>query len=204
MTETLLRRLGGQAGIALPMVIGMMLIFTISVGAVIAYSSGSQHDTDAQKKGQAAHHAAEAALATAISTLASASDPRVATVLPPCSAPVEVDPGPPLTQTLTLTLPAGCRRPVGETAGSNSLWCTVSVSTYRFQLYRKVGGGCDNTGKKYADYLTQGTFIVPSTNPSTELKTLSVTFPVDPNSSATTPNIYRLSDDIVLRNTVRS
>jgi hypothetical protein len=94
VTEKYLRRLRGQAGMALPIVIGMMLIFTISLGAVIVYSSGSQHDADAQKKGQAAHHAAEAALATAISTLASAPDPRVATALPPCNAPVEVDPDP--------------------------------------------------------------------------------------------------------------
>jgi hypothetical protein len=90
----LFRRLTDERGLALPMVIGMMLFFSIAVGTVVVYSSGSQHDADAQKKGQYANAAAEAALATAISVLATASDPRVSTVLPDCSSPVPLDPQP--------------------------------------------------------------------------------------------------------------
>jgi prepilin-type N-terminal cleavage/methylation domain-containing protein len=187
------RRLRNQSGYTLTELIVTMSILGIVLGGLTQlFSAGLRAETDV-----AFRHQAQSEARNALSYLRQEAH---------CASAVSYvdNPGPPLTQTLTLSLPAGCRRPVGETAGSNSVWCTVSVSTYRFQLYRKAGGGCDNTGKKYADYLTQGNFIVPSTSPSTELRTLSVTFPVDPNSSATTPNIYRLSDDIVLRNTVRS
>jgi hypothetical protein len=113
--------------------------------------------------------------------------------------------GSPLVQSLTLALPAGCFRPVGETAGTPVTWCTVSITSSRFQLYRKSGSTCDSTGKPYADYLTSGVVFPSYTAPSTSgLGTLSVDFTVDPNSQTTSPNAYRLTDDIVLRNTIRS
>lgn len=84
------RVLRGERGLALPMVIGMMMIFAIAVASVIAQTSGSQRAADSQKKGQYANGGAEAALATAISVLATAPDPRVSSALPGCGTPTAV------------------------------------------------------------------------------------------------------------------
>jgi prepilin-type N-terminal cleavage/methylation domain-containing protein len=113
--------------------------------------------------------------------------------------------GSPATQTLTLALPAGCFRPAGETAGTPSSWCTVYVSANRYQLYRKSGSTCDSSGKLFADYLTSATVFPSYTAPSaSSLGSLNVSFNVDTNSQTLSPNAYRLTDDIVLRNTTRS
>lgn len=105
--------------------------------------------------------------------------------------------------TVTLTLASGCP------SGSGSVtWCTVSVATDRFQLYRKTGGTCDSSGKLYADYLnpTGATSCPPNmcvfsyTAPTaTSRAKLHVELPVDV-VPADTQAAYRLVDDLVLRN----
>ena len=52
---------------------------------------------------------------------------------------------------VTLTLPTQCPTSGGNTTVS---WCTVSVGTNRWALYRKPGASCDATGVKWADHLT--------------------------------------------------
>jgi hypothetical protein len=74
-----------QHGFAMPMVIVMMMVFSVGIVSVVMYTSSSQSATDAQKKGAYAHAAAEAALATAISVLGQSTDPTVSTLLPQCT-----------------------------------------------------------------------------------------------------------------------
>ena len=88
----MLRRLRSQRGQALPLVIACMAVFSISVGAVMVYSSGSQRQADSQKKATKAEAAAEAALATADSVLYNTAwaNPLNPAALPSCT----VSPGP--------------------------------------------------------------------------------------------------------------
>jgi prepilin-type N-terminal cleavage/methylation domain-containing protein len=108
------------------------------------------------------------------------------------------------TSSMTLTLPTGCFRPASETPGTPSTWCTVLVSTNRYRLYRKAGATCDSTGKLFADYLTNANPFTPTKQTTSSLGILSVQFVIDTNSQTTSPNAYKLIDDIVLRNTTRS
>jgi prepilin-type N-terminal cleavage/methylation domain-containing protein len=109
------------------------------------------------------------------------------------------------TNSIQLTLPSGCFRPASETAGTPSTWCTVLVATNRYALYRKSGATCDNTGKLFADYLTSANVFKPyAPVVGSSLGYLNVQLVVDTNSQSTSPNAYRLTDDIVLRNTSRS
>jgi prepilin-type N-terminal cleavage/methylation domain-containing protein len=188
------RRLRGEGGYTLTELIVTMSILGIVLGGLTQlFSSGLRAETDV-----AFRHQAQSEARNALSYLRQEAHCASGATWTAAS-------GSPPVQTLTLALPAGCRRPVGETAGAPVTWCTVSVSAYRFQLFRKPGSTCDSTGKRYADYLTSGAVFPSYTAPSsTGLGTLTVSFPVDPSSSTTSPNIYRLSDDIVLRNTVRS
>ena len=96
----MLRRLfqrDGERGQALPMVIGAMVVFGISVGTVMVYTSSTQRAADAQKKATRADAAAEAALATADSVLATAAavNPLATTDLPNCATPQSLATPPP-------------------------------------------------------------------------------------------------------------
>jgi prepilin-type N-terminal cleavage/methylation domain-containing protein len=108
---------------------------------------------------------------------------------------------------VTITLPSYCK------TGSGSVtWCTRSVATNRYALYRVVGSTCTG-GIKWADYL------VPSSSASvcsgalcifnytaqstTSLAKLGVDFPVNVKPSKTV-DLYELKDDLVLRNSSRS
>jgi prepilin-type N-terminal cleavage/methylation domain-containing protein len=97
---------------------------------------------------------------------------------------------------VTLTLGNYCRTGQGDFT-----WCTVSLGTLRWGLYRKAGTTCNATGTKLADYITAAT-IFAYVPPSAEMRArLSVDLPVDvrPGSAAA----YRLQDAFVLRNTLR-
>lgn len=100
---------------------------------------------------------------------------------------------------VTLSLPTQC-----PTAGGNSqiTWCTVSVSTNRWALYRKPGATCDTTGVRWADYLTASTIFQYQAASTDELARLRVRFPVDVKTDDATP-VYSLCDRLVLRNSLR-
>jgi prepilin-type N-terminal cleavage/methylation domain-containing protein len=108
---------------------------------------------------------------------------------------------------VTLTLPSYCK------TGSGSItWCTRSVATNRYALYRVVGSTCTG-GVMWADYLTPTTSaticsgalcIFNYTAQSlTSLANLKVDFPVNLRPSKSV-ELYELTDDIVLRNSTRS
>jgi type II secretory pathway pseudopilin PulG len=108
---------------------------------------------------------------------------------------------------VTLTLPSYCK------TGSGSItWCTRSVATNRYALYRVVGSTCTG-GVKWADYLTPtSTATVCSgalcifnytAQSISSLADLKVDFPVNVRPSKSV-ELYELIDDIVLRNSTRS
>jgi Tfp pilus assembly protein PilW len=104
---------------------------------------------------------------------------------------------------MTETLPSQC------SSSASITWCTVSVSSYRYKLYRKVGTSCDSTGTLMADYLTTANAFAFTAQSSTSLAKLSVNFPVNIkplNGAGTfqTKGQYTLADDIYLRNSSRS
>lgn len=108
---------------------------------------------------------------------------------------------------VTITLPSYCK------TGSGSItWCTRSVATNRYALYRVVGATCTG-GIKWADYLAPSAgasvcsgalCIFNYTAQSTSsLAKLAVDFPVNVKPSKTV-DMYELKDDLVLRNSSRS
>ncbi len=110
---------------------------------------------------------------------------------------------------VVLTLPTYCKTYSGSTSVT---WCTRSVATNRYALYRVDGSTCTG-GIKWADYLTPtSTATVCSgalcafnytAQSTSSLAKLHIDFPVNvkPARSAAT---YELIDDLVLRNSTRA
>jgi prepilin-type N-terminal cleavage/methylation domain-containing protein len=99
---------------------------------------------------------------------------------------------------VTLSLPSYC-----PTGNGSVTWCTVSLGTSRYGLYRKAGAACDSTGVRWADHLTSANVFSYTAQSSTSLAKLSVDFPIDAKPSRTV-DTYELKDDIVLLNSTRS
>jgi hypothetical protein len=165
----------------------MSILSIVLAGLTQLFASGIRAESDV-----ALRHQAQGEARGALSYLRREAHCASAASAPPAS-------GSPPVQTLALTLPAGC-----PTGSGTVTWCTVNVSSNRFRLYRKPGAVCDTAGKLYADFLTSGAPFTVTNQSASSLAILSVTFPVDPNSATTSPNVYQLADDLVLRNTVRS
>ena len=183
MTGRCVRRLlplRGQSGYALTELLTVLVILTIVLGGLMAlFVSATRAEVDMQKRFEAQQEARLAmdALRREVHC-ASAVTPTV--------------PSP----TVTLTLPSGCPSSFGSTSVT---WCTVSVGTSRYELYRTPGTTC-GSGKRYADYLTLA-IAFSYTAPTTESRAkLHVEFPVDIDLGDTIPS-YTLTDDLVLRNT---
>lgn len=101
---------------------------------------------------------------------------------------------------ITLTLPTYCRAGTGT-----SKWCTVGFngSTTRFRLWRSAADPCgDAADRLYADYLTSGTIFNYVVQSSASLGQVHIELPVDINPSK--PGSYKLTDDLVLRNSLRT
>jgi prepilin-type N-terminal cleavage/methylation domain-containing protein len=101
----------------------------------------------------------------------------------------------------SITIVLGGRCP-SASGGTTVSWCTTGSGT-RYALYRLVGVTCDATGKKAVDYLTSGTIFTFAPQSPTSLAVLSVTLPVNTRPASGLPD-YRLTDDIVLRNSSRA
>jgi prepilin-type N-terminal cleavage/methylation domain-containing protein len=99
---------------------------------------------------------------------------------------------------VTLNLPSYC-----PTGNGSVTWCTVSLGTSRYGLYRKAGAACDSTGVRWADHLTSASVFSYAAQSTTSLAKLSVDFPVNVKPSRTV-DTYELKDDIVLLNSTRS
>lgn len=101
----------------------------------------------------------------------------------------------------TITITLGTRCPTAG-AGTTVSWCTSGSGT-RYRLYRLTGSTCNSTGPKAVDYLTSGTVFSYAAQSTSSLAILSVTLPVNTNPASGRPD-YRLTDDIVLRNSTRA
>jgi prepilin-type N-terminal cleavage/methylation domain-containing protein len=99
---------------------------------------------------------------------------------------------------VTLSLPSYC-----PTGNGSVTWCTSSLGTSRYGLFRKTGAACDSTGVRWADHLTNANVFTYAAQSTTSLAKLSVDFPVNVKPSRTV-DTYELKDDIVLRNSTRS
>jgi prepilin-type N-terminal cleavage/methylation domain-containing protein len=117
---------------------------------------------------------------------------------------------------VTITLPSWTN-PDGTTGhcktGSGSVtWCTRSLSTNRYALYRVVGATCSG-GVEWADYLVPSSTATVcggalcifnyTAQSTTSLAKLHVDFPVNVRPSKSV-ELYELVDDLVLRNSTRS
>jgi hypothetical protein len=98
---------------------------------------------------------------------------------------------------VTLSLPSFC-----PTGNGSVTWCTASLGTSRYGLFRKTGAVCNSTGIRWADHLTSANVFAYAAQSSTSLAKLSVDFPVNVKPKRTV-DAYELKDDIVLRNSVR-
>ena len=113
------------------------------------------------------------------------------------------------TSSITFTLPSYCKTYSGN---ASVTWCTRSVSTNRYALYRVNGATCTG-GVKWADYLApsataaicSGALCVFNYTAQTtsSLGKLHIDFPINVKPSRTV-DTYELTDDLVLRNTTRS
>jgi prepilin-type N-terminal cleavage/methylation domain-containing protein len=119
---------------------------------------------------------------------------------------------------VTITLPTWTN-PDGTSShcrtGSGSItWCTRSVATNRYALYRVVGSTCTG-GVKWADYLVPTSSAATCGSPAalcvfsytaqslTSLAKVHIDLPVNVKPSRT-GDLYELADDVVLRNSSRS
>jgi prepilin-type N-terminal cleavage/methylation domain-containing protein len=113
------------------------------------------------------------------------------------------------TSAVTLTLPSYCKTYSGSTSVT---WCTRSIATNRYGLYRVNGATCSG-GVKWADYLIPTSTatvcggslcaFVYTAQTTTSLGRLHIDFPVNVKP-ARTVDTYELIDDLVLRNGTRS
>jgi prepilin-type N-terminal cleavage/methylation domain-containing protein len=100
----------------------------------------------------------------------------------------------------SITVVLGSRCPFA--GGSTVNWCT-QASGSQWALYRRVTSTCDTNGTKLVDYLTTGSVFTVTPSSSSTLAYVSVDLPIDTMQPSGLPD-YRLSDDIVLRNSTRS
>lgn len=101
----------------------------------------------------------------------------------------------------SITITLGSRCP-SAAQGTTVSWCTVGTGS-RFVLYRLAGATCDNSGRRTVDYLTTGTVFTFVPQTASSLAVLSVALPVNTRPASGLPD-YRLTDDIVLRNSTRA
>ncbi len=180
-----MNRLGGESGYSLIEALVVMVIMTTVMGAITSlFVAGADSELDMNRRFQA-QQTARLALDKIRREIHCAN---VAVTSPTTGAATSVK----------LTLPSQCKAGTGDIS-----WCTVSVSTNRFALYRKLGATCNATGTKWADYLTSGSLFEYAPQRTTSLARLQVKFPVDMNLRDSQP-AYSLCDQIVLRNSDRT
>lgn len=80
-------------------------------------------------------------------------------------------------------------------------WCAVANGP-QWRLYRKAGGTCDSAGKLYSDYLTTSSVFTYTASSSASLAFVGVDLRVNAHT-AQSRHAFRLTDTIVLRNSLR-
>ncbi len=191
MTHRLLRQLGRERGYSLVEMLIVMAILGVVMGSLTTVF------VQATNAEQGMNDRFQAQLTARLALDKMRREVHCASVATPAGSASSV----------TLTLPSYCK------TGSGSItWCTRSVATNRYALYRVVGSTCTG-GVKWADYLTptasatvcSGALCIfnYTAQSLTSLADLKVDFPVNLRPSKSV-ELYELTDDIVLRNSTRS
>ena len=178
--RSLRRRFAEEAGYTLVEMITVMVILGIVLaGLTTMFHAGMTAEVRANRELQAQQNA-RAALDKIRRELH-------------CASAISGAPNGTAVASVTVTLPAAC-------SGSDAsvTYATESVATSRWKLTRTAGA----TTTSVADYLTSSTVFTYYVPASGSLGRLRVDFPVnlDPADAGT---LWRLQDDIVLRNTSR-
>ena len=188
------RRLGAQGGYTLVEMLTVLLILGVvmaSLTTVLASATNADADMNNRFQAQQATRLALDKLRREVHCSSAATPTGT------------------ITSSITLTLPTYCKTYSGSTSVT---WCTRSVSTIRYALYRVNGPTCAG-GVKWADFLAptstaavcSGALCVfnYTAQSTSSLAKLHVDFPVNPKP-ARTVDAYELVDDLVLRNSSRS
>ena len=198
-----LRRLRGEGGYSLIEMLTVMVIMGVVMSSLTTvFVSASNSETDMNNRYQAQ-------LTARLALDKMRREVHCAKVATPAAV------GATSSVTLTLSWTQSDGTTFSCKTGSGSVtWCTRSVATNRYALYRVVGSTCTG-GVKWGD------FLVPSTGASTcgspmalcifaytaqstgSLAKLHVDLPVNVRPAKTVER-YELVDDIVLRNSTRS
>ena len=191
MTRRLLRRLARERGYSLVEMLIVMAILGVVMGSLTTVF------VQATNAEQGMNDRFQAQLTARLALDKMRREVHCASVATPTGS----------SSSVTLTLPSYCK------TGSGSItWCTRSVATNRYALYRAVGSTCTG-GVMWADYLTPTTSATIcsgalcifnyTAQSTTSLADLKVDFPVNLRPSKSV-ELYELTDDIVLRNSTRS
>ena len=191
MTRRLLRRLGRERGYSLVEMLIVMSILGVVMGSlttVFVQASNAEFDMNARFQAQLTGRLALDKMRREV---------HCASVATPTGS----------SSSVTLTLPSYCKTGTGSIT-----WCTRSVATNRYALYRVVGSTCTG-GVKWADFLAptssatvcSGALCIfnYTAQSTTSLADLKVDLPVNMRP-AKSVELYELIDDIVLRNSTRS
>ncbi|TMM21143.1 MAG: type II secretion system protein [Actinobacteria bacterium] len=191
MTRRLLRRLGRERGYSLVEMLIVMSILGVVMGSlttVFVQASNAEFDMNARFQAQLTGRLALDKMRREV---------HCASVATPTGS----------SSSVTLTLPSYCKTGTGSIT-----WCTRSVATNRYALYRVVGSTCTG-GVKWADFLAptssatvcSGALCIfnYTAQSTTSLADLKVDLPVNIRP-AKSVELYELIDDIVLRNSTRS
>lgn len=191
MTRRLLRRLGRERGYSLVEMLIVMSILGVVMGSlttVFVQASNAEFDMNARFQAQLTGRLALDKMRREV---------HCASVATPTGS----------SSSVTLTLPSYCKTGTGSIT-----WCTRSVATNRYALYRVVGSTCTG-GVKWADFLAptssatvcSGALCIfnYTAQSTTSLADLKVDLPVNIRPSKSV-ELYELIDDIVLRNSTRS
>jgi prepilin-type N-terminal cleavage/methylation domain-containing protein len=197
-----LRRLRGEGGYSLIEMLTVMVIMGVVMGSLTTvFVSASNSETDMNKRFQAQLTARLALdkMRREVHCAKSATPADVATS----------------SITITLSWPQSDGTTFNCKTGSGSVtWCTRSVATNQYALYRVVGLTCTG-GIKWADFLVPAAAAPTCGNPTalcifkytaqstSSLAKLHVDFPVNVRPAKTFDR-YELVDDIALRNSARA
>jgi prepilin-type N-terminal cleavage/methylation domain-containing protein len=172
-------RRSGERGYTLIELLTAMTILSTVLGALtVLFVSGAKAELDLNKRFQAQHNAA-LALKKLRGEIHCANEALTTG------------------DALTLTLDSYCQG--GE---ATVIWCTASLGSERFGLFRSTAGSCDASDVRWADFLTQAS-IFTFEQPAGSLEKIAIVLPVDlePDAGAA---VYRIEDAIVLRNSERA
>jgi prepilin-type N-terminal cleavage/methylation domain-containing protein len=177
-------RLRDTAGYSLVEMLSVLMIMSIVLaGLTTVFVSGSTASSDVNRRFQAQQE-------TRLALDRLRIDVRCAQDVTPNT------PNPWAAAQSTVTL-------VSTTCG-NVTWCTASLGTSRWGLYRQTGSTCgSSTGTKIADYLTTSTPFSSFAHVSGCgcLASLGISLPVSVKGNAV--GAYTLTDTLYLRNSTR-